>query len=110
MRTYCGQNGLGKLSVICTRLGQVSLSLLRITVTWRQVDTQVLPVLPVLPAFIFTFQMMNFDFNNAASSNLQRSPTGLVDAVSDIDALECNQVTEGFDSFQPALNAGTLQL
>ena len=47
---------------------------------------------------------MNFDFN-AAPSQLQGSPTGLMDAASDLDASECNQVAEGFDSFQPGLDA-----
>lgn len=53
---------------------------------------------------------MNFDFTTAASSDLQGSPTRLVDAASDIDASDCNLETEGFDSFHPALDAGMLQL
>ena len=69
----------------------------------------VLQVLPVYPALIFTFPMMNFDFT-AAPSDLQGSPTGLMDEASDLDAWDCNQVAEGFDSFQPGLDEGMLQL
>ena len=47
--------------------------------------------------------MMNFDFN-AAPSDLQGSPTGLMDAASDLDVSDGNQVAEGFDSFQPELD------
>ena len=53
--------------------------------------------------------MMNFDFN-AAPSDLQGSPTGLMDAASDLDVSDGNQVAEGFDSFQPELDEGMLQL
>ena len=52
-----------------------------------------------IQGFVFEAQMMDFDFN-AAPSQLQGLPTGPMDAASDLDAPECNQVAEGFDSLQ----------